>query len=137
MTEGIAARMRGAIGEGARYLVAGAAALALDFSCYVALIRLAGVHYLVAAPVGFALGLALVYLLSIRWVFPVRRLTDARIEFAVFALIGFAGMALNQAIIYAGVEGLRLAYEPAKLLSAATVFLFNFGCRKLLLFTRR
>lgn len=127
---------RGVAGEGARYLTASAVALGMDFGTYVALIRLAGVHYLMAAPLGFALGLATIYALSIRWVFGERRLPDARVEFTIFALVGIAGMALNQLVIYAGVEILSVSYEIAKLLSAAMVFCFNFTSRKLLLFTR-
>lgn len=123
-------------GEGSRYLAASALALGVDFTAYVALIRLADVAYLVAAPIGFALGLAAIYALSVRWVFAHRRLTDARVEFVIFASIGIAGMALNQGVIYAGVEQLTLSYEMAKIVSAAVVFCFNFGLRKLLLFTR-
>lgn len=123
-------------GEGVRYLAASALALAIDFGLYSGLIRLADVDYLVAAPIGFAAGLATVYAVSIRWVFRHRRLKSVRDEFAVFALIGLAGMALNQAVIWAGVELLALSPELAKVLSAGTVFGFNFGLRKLLLFTR-
>lgn len=122
--------------EGVRYFGASALALAIDFGVYAGLIRLAGVHYLVAAPIGFALGLATIYLLSIRWVFKERRLADPRAEFALFALIGLAGMALNQFIIHAAVEMLPGSYEIAKVISAGMVFCFNFISRKLLLFTR-
>ena len=128
--------LRRAAGEGARYLVASGIAFALDFAAYVVLIRVAGVHYLLAAPAGFAIGLLCVYLISVRWVFPVRRLADPRVEFAVFAGIGLVGMAVNEAVIFLGVERLRLSYELAKLLSAAVVFSINFTLRKLLLFTR-
>ena len=124
------------LGEGMRYLAASALAFAVDFGCYVALIRLAGVHYLVAAPVAFTLGVATIYVLSVRWVFATRRLDDARVEFAVFASIGVAGLLLNQAALYAAVEGFALTYELAKLASTALVFCFNFALRKLLLFTR-
>jgi putative flippase GtrA len=122
--------------ESVRYLAASAFALAVDFGLYSGLIRLAGIDYLVAAPIGFALGLATIYVLSIRWVFRHRRLQDAGAEFAVFAVIGLAGMALNQGVVWAGVEKLRLSYELAKVLSAGVVFGFNFVARKLLLFTR-
>jgi putative flippase GtrA len=128
--------LRDALGEGTRYAAASAAALSVDFSVYAGLVRLASVDYLVAAPVGFALGLASIYLLSVRWVFGARRLADPRLEFAVFASIGLAGMALNQLVIYAGVEAWALSYEMAKLVSAGVVFCFNFALRKLLLFTR-
>lgn len=128
--------VRGVADEGVRYFAASAIALAVDFSVYSGLIRLAGVAYLVAAPIGFALGLAVVYTLSIRWVFRHRRLKDGRAEFALFALLGLAGMALNQLIVFTGVEMVGLAYEPAKIVSAGAVFCFNFVSRKLLLFTR-
>jgi putative flippase GtrA len=123
-------------GEGVRYLVASAVALAIDFGLYVALIRLAQVHYLIAAPLGFSCGLAAAYLLSVGWVFGYRRLDDRRAEFALFALVGLAGMALNQGIIYTVVQWMPGSYEIAKLMSAGMVFCFNFISRKLLLFTR-
>ena len=122
--------------EGSRYVAAAAVALALDFGTYVGLIRLLDVHYLAAAPIGFSLGLALMYALSVRWVFRERRLSDARVEFAVFAGIGIVGLLLNQLVIWLGVEKAGLGYETAKLVSAAIVFCFNFGSRKLALFTR-
>jgi len=122
--------------EWLRYVAAGLVALAVDFGTYIALIRLADVNYLVAAPAGFALGLATIYLFSVRWIFAHRRIADARLEFLVFALIGLAGMALNQLVIYGCVEWLALSYEWAKIVSAGVVFCFNFGARKMLLFTR-
>ena len=128
--------LRSLADEGVRYLAASALALAIDFGVYTGLIRLAAVHYLVAAPIGFALGLATIYALSVRWVFRQRRLADRRAEFALFAAIGLAGMALNQIIIYAAVAMMPGSYEIAKIISAGVVFCFNFISRKLLLFTR-
>lgn len=128
--------LAGIAGEGARYFAASAIALGIDFGIYISLIRLGEVHYLVAAPIGFAAGLAMVYMLSVRWVFAYRRLAHARAEFFLFALIGLAGMGLNQLVIYACVELMPGYYELAKLVSAGVVFCFNFACRKLLLFTR-
>jgi putative flippase GtrA len=130
------AALRAFASEGARYLVAGTIALAADLGVYSTLIRLLEVNYLVAAPIGFAVGLTVIYGFSVRWIFGQRRLADPRAEFAIFALIGLAGLALNQLVIYTAVEWLALGYEPAKLVSAALVFGFNFICRKLLLFTR-
>ncbi len=123
--------------EWLRYVAAGLAALGVDFGTYVGLIRLAEVNYLIAAPIGFAFGLATVYLLSVRWVFGYRRLADRRAEFALFALVGLVGMALNQGIIYTAHQWMPGSYEIAKLISAGMVFCFNFISRKLLLFTRK
>ena len=122
--------------EWLRYVAAGIVALGVDFGTYVALIRLADVNYLVAAPAGFALGLCTIYLFSVRWIFTHRRIANARVEFGLFALIGLGGMALNQLVIWASVEWLALSYELAKIVSAGVVFCFNFGARKMFLFTR-
>jgi putative flippase GtrA len=129
--------LRALAGEGARYLGASAAAFTLDFGVYVALIRLVKVHYLLAAPIAFCLGLALVYQLSVRWVFRYRRLDDPRAEFMVFAFIGVAGAIINEAVIFAGVEGLALSFELAKVVSAGIVFCVNFIARKTFLFSPR
>jgi putative flippase GtrA len=122
--------------EGIRYFGASALALGIDMATLGGLVYVAGVHYLLAAPLGFASGLALIYLLSVRWVFAERRLADRRIEFAVFALIGLAGMGINELVIYIGVDQFALSPVQAKIPSAALVFCFNFASRKLLLFTR-
>jgi len=122
--------------EGIRYFAASALALTIDFGTYVSLIRGVDVHYLVAAPIGFALGLGTIYLLSTRWVFRERRLADRRAEFALFALVGLVGMALNQMVLFAAVQWLAASFEVAKIISAGIVFSFNFATRKLLLFTR-
>lgn len=131
-----AGALRRVAGEGLRYVAAGGIAFAVDFALYVSLIRAAEVGYLVAAPIGFAAGLAAIYGLSVRWVFQDRRVSDRRLEFALFAVVGIAGMALNQLVVYSGVDGAGLSYEAAKLASAALVFCFNFGARKILLFSR-
>ena len=122
--------------EGIRYFGASALALSIDMATLGGLVYVAGMHYLVAAPLSFAAGLALIYLLSVRWVFAERRLADRRIEFAVFALIGLAGMGINELVLYVGVDRFGLNPVQAKIPSAALVFGFNFASRKLLLFTR-
>ena len=131
------AAVRQVLTEGARYSAAALLALAVDFGVYDTLIRFAGVHYLVAAPIGFVLGLATIYFHSVRWVFGARRIGRPGLEFAIFAGIGLAGLALNQLVLYIAVERARLSYEAAKVVSAGIVFCFNFGLRKSLLFTRR
>ena len=128
-------RFRGIAHESARYFGASALALAIDFGVFIGLIRLFGVHYLVAAPIGFMLGLATIYGLSIRWVFRQRRLKDARLEFALFSALGLAGLVLNEAIVYSCVEFLAFPDWLAKIGSAGAVFCFNFISRKLMLFT--
>lgn len=136
MSGGLPAQaLRRVAGEGLRYVGAGGTAFLVDFAVYVALIRVAEVDYLVAAPIGFAAGLAAIYGLSVRWVFRERRIADRKLEFVLFAVIGFAGMALNQLVVFSGVDWAGLSFEAAKVVSAALVFCFNFGARKILLFS--
>lgn len=121
-------------GEFARYFVAGLVALGVDFSLYIVLTELAGWHYLVSATAAFCAGLGTVYLFSILWVFRERRIAHGAHEFALFAVIGIAGLALTTAVIFVFTEIAGLDYRLSKIVSAALVFLFNFGCRKYFLF---
>lgn len=116
------------------YFAASAAALALDTTVFTLSLRL-GVHLAVAACFGFSLGLMLIYTISTRHVFSQHRLTDRRHEFALFALIGLAGLLLTEALLWLLVTQLGMPPIAAKLSSACGVFLFNFALRKALLFT--
>lgn len=89
------------------------------------------IHYLWAATIGFLLGAATSYVLSVRWVFRHRRLAAfPKTEFAAFAAIGVAGLALNNLVIYVCVEQADLDLLTAKAVAAAVTFSFNYGLRK-------
>ena len=118
-----------------RALPVAAAALACDLVTLQLLVAGAGWHYLLAAGAAFAVGLAVNYSLSVRFVFRFRRLSSRTGEFAVFALIGIGGLAINAAAIGFVVELLGGHYLVAKGFAAAMTFSFNFGIRRWLLFT--
>ncbi|MCE4555521.1 GtrA family protein [Roseateles cellulosilyticus] len=118
------------------YLAASAAALALDTAVFSLGMRL-GVNLAVSACLGFSLGLMLIYTVSTRLVFSQHRMADRRGEFALFALIGVAGLLLTEALLWLLVRQLGVAPVAAKLTSACGVFLFNFVLRKTLLFTNQ
>jgi len=122
-------------GEFARYFASGLVALAVDFALYVALTELAGWHYLLSAMAAFCAGLATVYVFSIFWVFQARRVQRSWHEFAVFAAIGIAGLGLTACALFVLVDILCIDYRVSKIVAAALVFLFNFGCRKFFLFS--
>jgi putative flippase GtrA len=139
---GLAARLRG-VADGSRddglsqlvrYGVVAAVALAVDFGSLVALTEGAGLHYLVAAALGFLAGLVTNYLLSVHWVFARRRLADRRAEFAVFAGVGVAGLVWNVVLIAGFTELAGLHYAASKAVATVLVFAWNFGVRRWLLF---
>lgn len=118
------------------YFAASAAALALDTAAFTVSLRL-GLQLPIAACLGFTLGLLLIYVLSTRHVFAEHRMADRRGEFALFALIGVAGLLLTEVLLWLLVRQLGVTPVAAKLTSACAVFVFNFALRKTLLFTAR
>ncbi len=127
--------MRGLGGELFRYLLASAAALGADAGLLWGLTEWGGVPYFVSAAIGFTAGLAVVYTLSVAWVFRRRSLAGQPLaELALFIGIGVVGLALNEAILAGLTETLGLHYMAAKAASVGVVFTWNFAARKLALF---
>jgi putative flippase GtrA len=119
--------------EFARYFAASTAALAVDAGVYTTMLKLTA-PYPVAAAVGFMTGLFLAYALSIGWAFDKRSVRNARVEFALFAGVGVAGLLLTESILWMLVGHLGAGPALGKLCAAGIVFTFNFGARKALLF---
>lgn len=121
--------MRADAAELLRYLAVSGLALAVDTASL--LLAANFVHYLWAATLGFLLGAATSYLLSVRWVFRHRRLAAfPKAEFAAFAAVGVAGLGLNNMAIYVAIEHAGLGLLAAKAVAAGMTFSFNFVLRK-------
>ncbi len=121
-------------GQFVRYGFVGGLAYSIDLISLFALTELVGIHYLVSAVVAYLLGLVVNYLLSVRWVFSSRNITDPKMEFVVFTLLGIVGLLLNELIIWGFAELLLLHYMVSRVLSAFITFPTKFALRKLLLF---
>lgn len=126
---------RGIAGEFMRYFGCSAVALGTDFGLYSLGLRL-GLSYPVAAVVGFVVGLWVAYQLSVRFAFQTRAVANERMEFVIFAGIGVLGLLLTEALLWVFVSRGGLSPMLAKIATAGLVFVFNFGTRKALLFTR-
>jgi putative flippase GtrA len=116
-----------------RYFAVSLVALGVDFACLLAFVE-AGLHYLAANALAFALGAVAAYVGSVRWAFSRRRLSDRGLEFALFAGIGVAGLLVNELVLWAGVAVATSSLTVAKLGAAAASFLFNYGMRRAILF---
>ena len=127
---GLAGFVRDALGYGA----ASAVALAVDYGALLLLVKILGVHYLVAASLAFSAGLVVAYTLSTAFVFRGRAKYGAGGEFLGFLITGLCGLALNQLLLLAFVGGLHMPIEYAKAPTAGFVFAFNFLTRRMLLF---
>ncbi|WP_424360627.1 GtrA family protein [Methylocystis parvus] len=117
-----------------RYAAASVFALALDYGVLMTLTKGFGVGYLQAAAAGFLSGLALIYLLSVRFVFEGRRARAPRVEMFGFLVTGVVGLGLTEVLMHVFVGELGLSLTLAKIATAGFVFMFNFVTRRGLLF---
>jgi putative flippase GtrA len=67
-------------------------------------------------------------------VFPERRYSSRGFEYALFVLVGIVGLGLNEGLLWALTEKVRIYYLASKVIAACLIFFWNFGARKLLLF---
>jgi putative flippase GtrA len=116
-----------------RYFLCSALALGVDLTVFSLAISY-DIGWATAAAGGFTFGLLVAYFLSIRFAFAHRSMSDARLEFALFALSGILGLALTQLVLWVMIVQLEAQVHASKLLAAGFVFVFNFTVRKLLLF---
>ena len=128
------------LGQFLRYLVTGGLAFVVDFGLFALCLYVFEWHYLLANLVGLIAGLVLNYTMSIVWVFTACERTlekQKAAEFGLFALVGFAGVGINQLLMYLMVDGLSLNEMVSKMVAAVLVLMWNFGARKLMLFREK
>lgn len=123
-----------AVVQSVRYGAVGACAFCCDFGTLALTAGYFKLHYLVAATLGFCVGVVVNYWLSIRWVFNDRKLSSKALEFLVFALVGIGGVGLNGLVMWLLTDGLSVHYLASKILATAVVFAWNFSIRKALIF---
>lgn len=107
----------------------------LDFGALAFLTEVVRLHYLVSAAFSFILGTSLSYVLSILFVFDLRRFASPALEFGLFALVGVVGLGLNELLLWTLTDVLGIYYLISKVAAASLVFVWNFGARKLILFS--
>ena len=117
-----------------RYIFVGGAAFLVDFISLFILTQYFGIFYLISAALAFILGLAVNYLLSVRWVFNNRKLEKRSFEFGIFAIIGIVGLALNEFFIWFFTQDIQIFYLYSKILAAVIILFWNFFARKFILF---
>lgn len=117
------------------YTAISAVALVIDLGVLVLLTEI-GTHYLVAATVAFLLGMFVVYLASVRWIFIWRTHREEKhIEVGIFLATGLVGLLLNTGVMWALTSVLGIYYLFSKLVAVGFVFTWHFVSRKLTLFT--
>jgi putative flippase GtrA len=117
-----------------RYILVGGVAFLVDFTSLFILTQYFGIFYLISAALAFILGLAVNYLLSVRWVFNNRKLERRSFEFGIFVIIGIVGLGLNEFFIWFFTQDIQIFYLYSKILAAVIILFWNFFARKFILF---
>jgi len=125
----------GLLSQALRYLAVGGISFVVDASVLGIATRVFGLHYLYGNALGFLTGVCVNYTLSVRWVFAQRSVGDRRWEIALFIAVGLAGLALSELFMALFFGKLHLALALAKIATTGLVLVWNFGVRKLLLFS--
>jgi putative flippase GtrA len=117
-----------------RFIIVGGATACIDFFVLVFLVERIRINYLHAAAIGFIVGSTLNYIFSIIWVFYRGRYTNSIIEYGVFFLLTCLGLALNQLLMYTGVQYGHIQYTFVKAITLIIVTVFNFTTKKFIVF---
>ena len=116
-----------------RYAIAAFGGFAADYCTLLALKEWLGIHYLVAVPIAFVVGLAVNYLIGIWLVFQRGRLSLQK-ELILFAVISLLALAVTEGTMYALTDLLRVDYRISRIVSGAITYLFNFLMRRTVLY---
>lgn len=125
------------LGRIARYFAVGGISAVADISFFFVFAKLAGLHYLGVATVGFILATGLNYVLSVRMVFTSGVRFSKRKEIALVYVVSAAGLAVNLLVLYVAVDRIGLELMLSKVIATGSVFLWNFLMRNYFIFRER
>lgn len=91
------------------------------------LIKSGGIYYLTAGAVAIEVSILSNFVLNDLWTFRDRRSGRAVVRLVKFNALMLAGLALNLAVLYAGVDYFGMAPEIANLVGIAAAFLLRYG----------
>lgn len=115
-----------------QYIGVGGVAFLVDYAVFSCSL-FAGSHYLWATAFGFSAGVATNYLLCLHWIWRGSEATTVR-DFAIFTLIGFAGLGISVGLMYVTVDAVGAPPLLAKLFTTGVVLIWNFTLRKMFVF---
>ena len=130
-----AAAVRTLIEESWKYLLVSVVALGVDTGLNFLLKYATSTPWQLAVAGGFAAGVLVNYVLSVKFVFHEHRLGSRWIEFAGFLAIGIFGLLVKETVTGLFFKIAGLDYKFATFIAVGAAFVFNFGLRRALLFS--
>lgn len=113
-----------------KFGVVGVVATVIDFGIMIALTEWAGWDPVLSAGISFVVSLIFNYLASMRFVFTHRDDLSRSREMAIFVVLSLVGLAINEGLMWLGVNVLALNYVLVKVAATCVVMLWNFASRK-------
>lgn len=125
--------MKQLIAQFMKFGVVGVIAFVIDFGLLAVLTSGLGVNYLVSATISFTVSVVFNYFASMRYVFTHKEGMSRRREFVIFVVLSVIGLAINNGLMWVGVEFLGLFYLVTKIIATVVVTVWNFITRKIFL----
>ena len=113
-----------------KFGVVGGFAFLIDYGLLYLLTEYLNIYYFISSIISFIISLIFNYILSVKWVFDVDKKQTIK-EITLFVVLSIIGLAINQLIMYIGVDKLSLYYMLVKLISTVIVMIWNFITRKI------
>lgn len=113
-----------------KFGVVGVVATVIDFGIMIALTEWVGWDPVLSAGISFVVSLVFNYLASMRFVFIHRDDLSRSREMAIFVVLSLVGLAINEGLMWLGVNALALNYVLVKVAATCVVMLWNFASRK-------
>ena len=113
-----------------RFGIVGGLAFLIDSGVLFVLTEYFNVYYLISSVISFIVSLIFNYILSILWVFDVKKKQTIK-EIGLFVILSVIGLGINQVVMYVGADILHIYYMICKIVSTFIVMVYNFITRKI------
>ena len=113
-----------------RFGIVGFTAFLIDAGLLYVLTEYLHIYYLISSVTSFIVSLIYNYILSIFWVFDVKKKQTYK-EVLLFTILSVIGLGVNQLVMYIGVDLLNVYYMLCKIISTIIVMVYNFVTRKI------
>ena len=115
-----------------KFVIVGGTAFIIDYGIFTLLSQFIHIHYLIASIVSFSISVFYNYILSIKWIFNVRKKQTSK-EFIMFIFFSVIGLVLNSLIMYILVDLFYIHEMISKIIATGIVMIYNFITRKIFL----
>lgn len=117
-----------------KYAIIGGLCTVADFTIFLTLTNLLGIHYLLASTVSFSVAVFLNYYLCINFLFTAGIRFSKTVEIVSFFGISAIGLLIHQFILFSAVDLAHLGLILSKVIATGVVFSWNYLGRKWFVF---